>query len=311
MATRASLNDVRAGVGLLADLMREADARSARPNEKVSAREVRDLNTAVGDGAELDAATTAVRRYAAERLGNSRRTPSLDDVDQGLGDGMRAIARASRRGRLSETSYDRLAPTWQKIVDFAVKYRGQSIDELTQPEPAAPVPPFTAGHTGVRVDLEGVQAEVMRLDPAAAGLARTPSYYPTFVSAYHVEPAVLREALARSELLAGAAFAGALEINDWLTADQVAIAATDPRTLGATLFAMLEGHVTSGVISAADARRVRADHELIGRSMIADGATHAFTTRYEESGDYSYVGVVTANTETGALNIAGIRRDPE
>jgi len=134
MATYASLDTVRSGVSLLAGLLRETDAQSMKPNGKISHKEVQSFIDAYGDGAELDRAMHAVRKYAAERLGgDARRAPNPKQVNSALGVGMRQIARAGSRGNLSEAAFEKLAPTWQKIVDFALRYEGYSVADLTQP----------------------------------------------------------------------------------------------------------------------------------------------------------------------------------
>ena len=56
---------------------------------------------------------------------------------------------------------------------------------------------------------------------------------------------------------------------------------------------------------------IRANYARLGAAMIADGVTHAFATRQEESGDRSYVAVVTVNTATGDVRMIGMRRDSE
>jgi hypothetical protein len=174
--------------------------------------------------------------------------------------------------------------------------------------------PFVAGGSGRFVDLAGLRAEVMILAPGIRDLlSTTPSDLPTFAEAYRLAPAALRSAFAPGgPAVVGAAFRDSLgipaddEFGAYLASDSV-IDPTPPQRLGATLAEMLSGHVR---LSDADSAKVRANYDRLGAAAIADGVTHAFTVRMEESGDWSYLAVVVANVDSGSLRVIGIRRDP-
>ncbi len=128
-------NDVRSGVQLLSGLLKEADAQAARPNGRVSTKDVQGLVDAYGDGGTFDAALTDVHRYASRKFGTS--SPTTKQVDQALGDAMKFVARAAKKDGdakdLSPAEQKELAKTWKSVVEFAKDYAGPSVSDLTQP----------------------------------------------------------------------------------------------------------------------------------------------------------------------------------
>jgi len=163
--------------------------------------------------------------------------------------------------------------------------------------PPAPARPFAVS-TGTFVDLEGIRAEVLRVDAdVLTRAAASPSEYPVFVAAYRVDPVSL------GDQAIGAAFASALDVQDSLTSDNVAVGNVVLANLGRALADRLDLHSPSTSAAA------RPGLIELG-AIMARSATQGYSANQEDSGDYSYVSVVAVDSATGEIRILGFRRDP-
>jgi hypothetical protein len=188
---------------------------------------------------------------------------------------------------------------------------------------AAPVelPKFVAAGTGRFVDLVGaggafrVRGEVMKVAPEVNALV--PSHTAlqdmgAFTDAYRVDPATLRAHVAATPAgpaIVGAAFAEAFVggDDDPESRDYIAGSAVDAISLqrvGAAYADLLARHRD---LSAAEWAPVRAAFDRLG-AAAANGGTHAYTIRMEESGDWSYLAVVVLDVGKGEIRLLNLRR---
>ena len=175
---------------------------------------------------------------------------------------------------------------------------------------------FVSGSKGVFMDLNGLRVEIMKVRPELDAIAAATSTYMTpFLIAERFAPADLRAAFAanasRPEFI-GNAFAEIFsgddpEFAEYLARSAAVVAAISPARVAATLEEMFRFHAGSG-LPAAKLAQAQLGFQQLGAAAIADGASHAFSVRMEESGDWSYLAVVVVNVDTGDVRHICMRR---
>ncbi len=122
------LDTVREGVELLSALMVQAD-EFGKADGKVSKYELKKLVDQFGDGGSMDAALNNLFKYVQASSGNT--SPTTGEIDKALSTAMASIAKADKGlPGLDDKEQAALAKTWKSIVEFAVEYKGSSIDDL-------------------------------------------------------------------------------------------------------------------------------------------------------------------------------------
>ena len=121
---------VRGGVRLIAGLMTVADKQGDKDG-RVSKQELGELLDNYGDGASLEKALTLVHKYAEVGFGEN---PKRSDINKALSRAMNAVSKADKNNNgLSPSERKKLIATWNAVVDFAVDYKGYSINDILHP----------------------------------------------------------------------------------------------------------------------------------------------------------------------------------
>lgn len=125
------LDTVRQGVKLISKLMSEAD-QIGKADGKVTKSEIKELVDQFGDGGKMDAALNKVFKYVQASTGHS--APTTEEINKALSTAMKNIAKADKGAPgLSASEQKSLATTWKSIVDFAVEYKGTTVDQIMYP----------------------------------------------------------------------------------------------------------------------------------------------------------------------------------
>lgn len=225
-------------------------------------------------------------------------------------------------------SSNRFNPQSSSILGFVPRYsRGYAVVVTTYQQAgrgtanvvvrraAVDVPKFVAGGTGRFVELAGIRAEELRVNSAVTALS--PSMedvqdMPASTAAFKASPAALRAQLTAAPgapAFVGAAFGRAFvgeddaEFFEYL-AGSSSVAAIAPQQAGVVLAELLAAHrqLTDGQWAV-----VRPRFNAMGASAAA-GATHAFSVRMEESGDWSNLAVVLVDVNAGEVRLLKLSR---
>ena len=205
------------------------------------------------------------------------------------------------------------------VVVTTYRQAGRGTASVVLRRARAGAPAFATGGPGRAIDLKGVRAEVLTVQPELTALAASAPgiscCLTTFPAAYRFAPADVRAAFAADPArpaFLGAAFADAFGVDhadeffDSL-ADGSEVAPLPRARIADRLEEMLRDHM-GDAYSAADWAKWRASLDRLTAAMVADGVTHVFTVLDGQgSGDWCDRAVAVVNADSGDVRFIAIR----